>query len=86
MRNVCTGLLMIAFLSAPAIAADPAKDKKNDPEKIICKADKTTGSAISERICKKRSEWDDEKFRTREFLDDRGRVGQQQGVPGGGGG
>lgn len=85
MRNFWTGLLMIAFLSAPAIAADPAKNKR-DPEKIICKVDKTTGSAISDRICKKRSEWDQEKVQAREILDERNRMGQDFRQPTGSGG
>jgi len=76
---------MVAFLSAPAIASDPAKDKKRDPDKIICKADKTTGSSISERICKKRSEWDEEKFQARQLLQDTNRTGQQRMPTGGGG-
>ena len=86
MREICTSLLLAAFLSAPAIAADTPKDKKRDPNKVICKVDKSTGSAISDRICKTRAEWDEEKFRTQEFLDDRGRVGQQQRPAGPGGG
>lgn len=85
MLKLCTGLLMVAFLSAPAIAADPTKDKKNDPDKIICKSDRTTGSAISERICKKRSEWDEEKYQARELLDGRNRMGQENRQPSGGG-
>jgi hypothetical protein len=86
MRKVTTGLLMIAFLSGPAIAGDQTKDKKGNPEKVVCKADKSTGSAISERICKTRAQWDEEKFQAREIMDDRGRVGQQQRAAGGGGG
>ena len=86
MRKLCTGLLMAAFLSAPAIASDPPKDKKGDPDKLICKVDKSTGSAISERICKTRAQWDEERFQAREIMDDRGRVGQQQRPAGGGGG
>ena len=86
MRNVCLGLIMAAFLSAPAIAADPPKDKKSDPDKIICKVDRSVGTMISERICKKRSQWDEEKFQAREMMDDRNRVGQQQRPAGGGGG
>jgi hypothetical protein len=86
MRNFSVSCLVIAFLSTSAVAADADGGKpKKDPEKIICKADKTTGSAISERICKKRSEWEDERFRARELMDDRNRVGRQQSTQGSGG-
>ena len=85
MRRLFSGLLMVAFLSAPAIAADPAKNKKNDPDKVICRVDRTTGSAISDRICKKRSEWDEEKYQARELLDQRNRMGQDNTRPRGGG-
>ena len=85
MRRLFSGLLMVAFLSAPAIAADPAKNKKNDPDKVICRVDRTTGSAISDRICKKRSEWDEEKYQARELLDQRNWMGQDNTRPRGGG-
>ena len=84
MRNVCLGLIMAAFLSAPAIAADPPKDKKADPDKIVCKVDRSVGTMISDRICKKRSQWDEEKFQARKLMDDRNQLGQQTQRPSGG--
>ncbi|HJR82492.1 MAG TPA: hypothetical protein VJ775_01055 [Sphingomicrobium sp.] len=86
MRNIFLGLLLAASLSTPAIAGDSSKDKKAGHEKVVCKVDRSTGSHISDRICKTRSEWDEEKARAREVLDDRGRVGQQSAPAGGGGG
>ena len=86
MRNLCFGLTMVATLSGAAIAADTQKEKKGDPDKIVCKVDRSTGSMISDRICKKRSEWDEEKYQARDFMDDRNRVGQQPRPAGPGGG
>jgi len=86
MRNFCLGCLAIAFLAVPAIAADPPSEKKaKDPDKIICRTDRSTGSMIAGRICKKRSEWEQEKFQAQELMDDNNRSSRQGQIPRGGG-
>lgn len=88
MRKLLFGFAAIAVLSVPAFAADTASEttKAKDPEKIVCKVDRTTGSSISERICKKRSEWDNDKEEARKVLDDRNHRQTRPVLPGGGGG
>ena len=63
---------VLGLLSVPAVAADGASDKSkvDDGDKIVCKVDKTTGSAISERTCKKRSAWQAERDNARKYLDE----------------
>jgi hypothetical protein len=60
------------LLTAPANASDEPNEKKkaDDGDKVICKVDKTTGSAISERICKKRSAWQAERDNAKKYLDE----------------
>ena len=70
MRRLHTTLFAIVLLSAPALAAQSSSTPKaKDPDKIVCKVDRTTGSSISERVCKKRSVWEAEKVSAREHLD-----------------
>ena len=88
MRNVCLGFLLAALLSTPAFAGqDPAAapTKAKDPDKIVCKTDRSTGSMIAGRICKKRSEWEQEKFQAQELMDDNNRSSRQSDRPRGGG-
>jgi hypothetical protein len=85
MRNFCASCLVIAFLSTSAVAADTPKAKKTDPEKIICKTDRSTGSMIAGRICKKRSEWEEEKVQAQELLNEHNRGSRQSDRPRGGG-
>ena len=72
MSKLSIALVTLALLSAPGVAAgDPNdKGKVDDGDKIVCKVDKTTGSAISERICKKRSVWQAEREDARRVLDE----------------
>ena len=71
MRKLNVATLVLAMLSAPAFAEDSAeKPKVNDGDKVICKVDKSTGSAISERICKTRSVWQAERDNAKKYLDE----------------
>lgn len=58
-----------------AIAADPEqteiKDPKKDPDKVICKSEKMTGSRTkTRRICMTRAEWDGLSRATKKGMDD----------------
>ncbi len=72
MRKLQLAALVLGLLSAPAIASEKSKEKQkaDDGDKVICKVDKTTGSAISERICKKRSVWQAERDNAKKYLDE----------------
>ena len=72
MRKLQVAALVLCLLSAPAAASeDPnEKQKADDGDKVICKVDKSTGSAISERICKKRSAWQAERDNAKKYLDE----------------
>lgn len=58
-----------------AIAAEPTQnapvDPKNDPDKVVCKSEKMTGSRTkTRRICMTRAEWDNLASRTKRGMDD----------------
>jgi hypothetical protein len=70
MRKLQIALAAAALLSAPSLAADETKaSAADDGDKIVCKVDKTTGSAISDRVCKKRSAWRAERENAKRYLD-----------------
>ena len=86
MSKLLVGLLMLG-LSAPALATDPPKtEKKADPDRIVCKVDRSTGSMISDRICKKKSEWQEDKFQARDLMDNLNRGPGHRPPTGGSGG
>ena len=72
MRKLQIATIVLGLLSTPAFAQEESSEKKkvNDGDKIICKVDKTTGSAISERICKTRSVWQAERDNAKKYLDE----------------
>jgi len=72
MSKLSIALVFVGLMSAPSFAAGDSneKGKVDDGDKIVCKVDKSTGSAISERICKKRSVWQAERDDARRALDD----------------
>ena len=78
-------LVMAAMLaqSAPA-AAQPAADP--DGEKIVCKSQKFVGTNIRERICKKKSEWDQGSYAARSALEGREMYRHVKAQDGSGGG
>ena len=70
MRKLPAGLAGLALLSMPAFAAETSQPKSaKDPDKVVCKVDRSTGSSISERVCKKRSVWEAERESARRHLD-----------------
>ena len=57
MRNWLLTVAAAITLSAPGLAAD--EQAQPDPQKKICKTERTTGSLTrSRRICMTRAEWD----------------------------
>ena len=87
MRKFSAACLIVAFASSAAVAADTNVEKpKKDPDKIICRSDRTTGSVIAERVCKKRSVWDQEEQDAQDLLDRRNHRQTRPVLPGGGGG
>ena len=61
MRSLQASFIILAMLATPAGAADTSPSKQPDADKVICKVDRSTGSSISERICKKKSLWEFER-------------------------
>lgn len=74
MRIVMSGLAAVIALSLaqPTLAQSPTEPaKKNAGDKIICKTDRSTGSHIARRTCKKRSQWEYERSQAQDDLQDR---------------
>lgn len=87
MLKLLISVAAVAVLATPAFGADPGPEKsKKDPDKIVCKVDRSTGSSISERICKKRSQWDEDRDQARDALNDINHRQSRPVLPGGGGG
>ena len=88
MRKLLMSVAAAAILSTPAFGADTQseKSKAKDPDKMVCKVDRSTGSSISERICKKRSQWDEDRDQARDALNDINHRQSRPVLPGGGGG
>lgn len=66
MRQVLTGLAVIAFSAAtPAVAgpqtqapAQPQATQSNAPDQVICEREQDTGSRVTgHKICHTRSQW-----------------------------
>ena len=52
-------MVSLVSVSAPAIAAD-GKDGKYNPDKVVCKSVRLTGSRLpGERVCMTRKQWDE---------------------------
>ena len=61
-----------------AVAADPEqteiKDPKKDPDKVICKSEKMTGSRTkTRRVCMTVKQWEDQADATKKGMDEFGR-------------
>ena len=58
----------VAILMTGAPAAAEETDKK-DPNKVICKRERTVGSNTSQRVCMTRAQWEASKRNSKDFLD-----------------
>jgi hypothetical protein len=59
---ILSGMLLVT--AAPAYAGDPIK-----PDKVLCRSTRVLGSNLTERVCKTKAQWDEEKKRSREYLE-----------------
>lgn len=61
MRILCVAsMISLVAVSAPAIAAGDEKDSRYNPDKIVCKSVRMTGSRLpGERVCMTRKQWDE---------------------------
>lgn len=64
MRGFVILSLMLTATVAPAYAAEPQK-----PEKVLCRSERVLGSNLTERVCKTKTQWEEEKKRSREYLE-----------------
>jgi hypothetical protein len=55
---------MLTATVMPASAAEPPK-----PDKVLCRSERVLGSNLTERVCKTKAQWDEEKKRSREYLE-----------------
>lgn len=68
---------------APAtVQAQPGASAANDPDKVVCHKEQTTGSRFFKRVCMTQSQWDDQEKATETF---ERRINQSPTAMGGGG-
>lgn len=88
--RIVLGLAALVIAFSPVAAADnpvqPASQKPDPSQKVICKTDREIGSMISSRECHTRAEWDQMANDAKESLDSRSRFGVQPPPRGAGGG
>jgi hypothetical protein len=62
----------LAFaITAPAAASEEKGKETPDSERVVCKTIRTTGSRLQgERVCKTKSQWDEEKAQARQKMDE----------------
>ena len=54
-------MVSLVSVSAPAIAGGDEKDSRYNPDKIVCKSIRATGSRLpGERVCKTRKQWEEQ--------------------------
>ena len=67
----CLALSLIALAgcaSSEHAGTDGSEQVAGDPNSIICKQDKDTGSRLSKRICKTAAEWERERLENQEAM------------------
>ena len=53
-------MISLVSVSAPALAGGDQKDSRYNPDKMVCKSVRATGSRLpGERICMTRKQWDE---------------------------
>lgn len=74
---VAAALLLVSALAAPAPAQDASEASAEAPkEKLICRADKATGSRVRvNRVCLTREQWAAVDEKKRQSLNELGRSG-----------
>lgn len=74
-------LAFAMLVQATPATSEPAE--VSDGNKIVCKSQKFVGTNIRERICKKKSEWDEAKSAAQRAMEKRGMNRDVKGVGGG---
>lgn len=63
-------LASLLFLVAAAAAGAEDSKSKSDDQKVVCKSERTVGSNMSQRVCKTREKWAEERERSRSGMND----------------
>jgi hypothetical protein len=80
------GLMISSAASAQDAAPEPVK-KKDNGSKVVCKTEQFVGSVIPRRICKTKAEWEAAADNSKQYLDEKRRLGvDQQSIRGRSGG
>lgn len=82
MRALCLATAFAILLAPSTAVAGQAKDDKYDPNKIICKKTKATGSRlVTERVCLTRKQWNEMSARTQEHHEEQMEYGRRINTP-----
>jgi hypothetical protein len=62
-------MMMVACASSPDAASEGTSAAvEGDPDRMICRREKDTGSRLSSRTCKTAREWEEERERNQEAM------------------
>jgi hypothetical protein len=63
-------MIAAALLAADTPSAAPADAKKaNDPNAVVCKREKVSGSNMKQRVCMTAAQWESRREQDREMVD-----------------
>lgn len=69
MISLMMAMAMFAAEPAAAPAAAPAAKKVQDPNEMVCKREKASGSNMKVRVCMTAAQWEDRRAQDKEMLD-----------------
>lgn len=62
-------LVMAMALAAAETPAAPAGKKADDPNAMVCKREKVSGSNMKQRVCMTARQWEERREQDKEMLD-----------------
>ena len=62
-------MIAAALLAADGSGAAPADKKAKDPNEMVCKREKVSGSNMKQRICMTAAQWEARREQDREMVD-----------------
>ncbi len=62
--------MTMAMLAVAEPATAPADKAAKDPNEIVCKREKVSGSNLKQRVCMPAREWEERRQQDKEMIDD----------------
>lgn len=70
-KRSLSAVALLAIVAAPVAAKEDKGAETPDTERVVCKTMRQTGSRLAgERVCKTKTQWDQEKAEARRQMDE----------------